>query len=303
MNIDLKNSIIIACISAVFGASGYFVTKYFESEEKKTEYRLKINEKLYNKFSNNIELIKEAESLVISTLNNDYALTRYELKKPVEEFNVATKEYEKYLDELKRYGTTEQIEAVKQLLDWIYSIRAELFLQQKISEQVENTAVRILLTEEKNEQVLEMLNNALNEDITRLIKNENRIYYTIGWYQKPIIRSFEQYINFQFRRNIGLEPTLDMVTAINSLEKLIENKNNFSYKDKTFPFSIASGRYMFAPELELKDAGDLISIKENNLKELVKLTFLSKISKENKLINNNKKANKSSQSNSKLSLK
>jgi hypothetical protein len=95
----------MACIGAVFGVAGYFGSQYFKSEEKKTEYRLKINEKLYNEFSKKIELIKEAESAVISTFNKDFALTQYELKQPISNFDLATKKYIQYLDEVTIHPT------------------------------------------------------------------------------------------------------------------------------------------------------------------------------------------------------
>jgi hypothetical protein len=55
-------------------------------------------------------------------------------------------------------------------------VRAELFLQQKISIQAEDTAIKLLLVDTNNSKVITLLENSLESDLKRLIKNENRIF-------------------------------------------------------------------------------------------------------------------------------
>lgn len=276
MNLELKNGIILAVIASIFGVIGFFGAQHFQAETKKADYKLKLTEKLYEKnYKSTRELIDSASNF-ISIFGNGFGLTSKEIQKPLDKFNTSLKAYNDHVLELKRLGTSEQIEVAKNILDWAYSIRMNFQLQHDSAANVENRAYELLnVDKESNEELFNFVNEALDSEIERLVQSENRIYYSEGTYKIPVIRSLEQYLNYYFRTELGLEATKDMSDSIKNLPEKIKASNAFEFTEKLYPFSFAAQRQVFSPELSLKNMGEIMSDKDKYLKQQIKLKFLA----------------------------
>lgn len=283
MNLELKNGIILAVIASIFGVIGFFGAQHFQAETKKSDYKLKLTEKLYEKnYKSTRELIDSASN-VISVFGNGFGLTSKEIQKPLDKFKTSLKAYNDHVLELKRLGTSEQIEVAKNILDWAYSIRMNFQLQHDSAASVENRGYELLnVDKESNEDLFNFVNEALDSEIERLIRSENRIYYSEGAYKIPVIKSLEQYLNYYFRIELGLEATKDMSDSINNLPDKIKVSNAFEFTEKLYPFSFAAQRQVFSPELSLKNMGEIMSDKDKYLKQQIKLKFLSEVIANNK---------------------
>lgn len=219
----------------------------------------------------------------IQLFGEDFALTSYEIKPKLENFEKALSVYEKHVSELKRLGSSSQIEVAKSYLEWVYSIRLVFNLQYKMATSVENRVAELLLNQDENEEFIEFIDNALDTEIERLVRSENTLYYSEGRYKRTVIVKFEQYLNYQFRLDLGLEATLDMKESIESLPKAIEQVN-YVFKEKKLPFAFASGRQMFADTLTLSEAGNLVGQKDQRLRPIVKMKFISAFIENNKIL-------------------
>lgn len=281
MNKELKNGIILAIVSALFGVGGFYGSQYYQSETKKTEYRLKLTEKLYEKNYEATEELKKSVDDFILLFGNSFALTSYEIKPKLENFEKALDAYEKHLSELKRLGSSSQIEVAKSYLDWVYSIRFAFNLQYKMATSVEGRVAELLLNQDKDEEFVKFIDDALNDEIERLVRAENSLYYGEGYHKRTVLINFEQYLNYQFRYELGLEATLDIKESIDSLPAAIDRSNNFVFKEKSLPFAFASGRQVFAETLTLSESGDIMELKDKQLRPMMKLKFISAVLEHN----------------------
>jgi len=283
VNLELKNNIILVVIASIFTVIGFFGGQYFQAETKKADYKLKLTEKLYEKnYKSTRELIDSASN-VISVFGNGFGLTSKEIQKPLDKFKTSLKAYNDHVLELKRLGTSEQIEVAKNILDRAYSIRINFQLQHDLAASVENRAYELLnVDKESNEDLFNFVNEALDSEIEHLIRSENRIYYSEGAYKIPVIRSLEQYLNYYFRTELGLEATKDMSDSINNLPEKIKASNAFEFTEKLYPFLFAAQRQVFSPELSQKNMGDIMSDKDKYLKQKIKLKFLAEVIADNK---------------------
>jgi hypothetical protein len=278
VNIDLKNGIVLAIIAASFGVIGFFGAQHFQAENKKVEYRLKLTEKLYEKNSKSTRVLVDSISGFIKIFGDDFGLSSKEIVPALEKFNTALKVYEDHVLELKRLATTEQIEAAKRILDWSYSFKFTFQLQHDSAVNIENRAYELLkINKQDNEDAFDFVNKALENELENLIRMENRIYYSEGIYKLSVIRGLEQYLNYYFRFEMGLEATLDMSKSINKLPETIKNSNEFKFSKKVYPYSFAAHRKMFAPELDMSNMGEIMADKDVYLREQVKLEFLRKV--------------------------
>jgi len=229
---------------------------------------------------------------------NGFALTSYEIKPNLDNFEKALDVYEKHLSELKRLGSSSQIEVAKRYLDWVYSIRRAFNLQYKMATSVEDRVAELLLNKDKDkdEEFIRFIDDALDDEIERLVNAENSLYYGEGHHKRKVLSDFEQYLNYQFRYELGLEATLDMKTAIERLKTVIDESNNFIFKEKHLPFAFASGRQFFSETLTLSKAGDLMELKDKQLRHVTKLKFISAVLKHNDSLREELKSKSSKES-------
>lgn len=110
-----------------------------------------------------------------------------------------------------------------------------------------------------------------------MVRSENALYYGERHYKRIVIVKLEQYLNYQFQHDLGLEATFDMKESIESLPEAIEKSRNYVFKEKALPFAFASGRQMFADTLTLSEAGDVMELKDQQLRPIIKMKFISSV--------------------------
>ncbi|TMP46557.1 hypothetical protein CWB96_13465 [Pseudoalteromonas citrea] len=275
MNIDLKNSLVMALVGAAITSAGFLAKDHFDAEKKKEKFVFELHKKLYDDGAASIKNVNKAYSKLFGLYGESYGLTPAELSEKHEAFKNALEKYSDYIDELERYGTTNQVAVAKNHIDWLWGIYAELDLQLKKSRRVLNRAKELLLIEDVDSDLFKFVSEALDSEVEQLVRNENRIYYTIGWFKKPVVNGIEQYLNYQFRDALGIQATNDMLNAINTIPQLSDKSNNFKFKEKLLPFMFAEGRAFQAPTLEYE--GDLSFFKDKNavLAQNLKLKFIA----------------------------
>lgn len=275
INKELRNNIITAVVTAALTASGFLGKDYFDEKNRQKQYIGELHKQLYDKSAVELERINLAYSELQSQLGKGYALTTYELKPSYTNLQESLESYQKYTRELERFGNSGQVQVAKNLSDWIVGLYAEFNLQYKMAEQVQRRAHELLLIENPKSGMFKFVNEALDSELEELVQNENRIYYEVTWYKKPVINGLEQYLNYQFRSAIGLDATQDMVQAINDLPELSKRKPESEYQKKKLSFMFAEGRAFQAPTLEFKGDDNFFKQKNEVLKGQTKIKFLA----------------------------
>ena len=281
---ELLNTIITALVSIALTTAGFLVKEYFDEKNRQKQYIGELHKQLYNKCAIELENINSAYFELQSLLEKNYALTTYELESRYTRIQDSIKSYRRYIRELERFGNSGQVQVAKNLDEWIVVLYAEFDLQHKLAEQAQRGFHDLLQIDDTNGDFFKSSSAALDEELERLIQNENRVYYEAGWYKWPVINGLEQYLNYQFRSAIGLEATSDIAKAINELPELSKRKAESVYKESNIPFVFAQGRAFQAPTLEFK--GDIGPFKQKNeaLKRQVKMKFIAQVIDHDKAI-------------------
>lgn len=293
INKELRNNIITALVTAALTTAGFLGKEYIDEKNRQKQYIGELHKQLYDKGAVELEKINSAYSELQSLLGKDYALTTYEFDASYTKLQEAIESYQKYIRELERFGNSGQVEAAKNLEEWVIGLYAEFNLQYNSAEQVQQRVHELVIIENTKSDFFKATNAALDSDMERLIQNENRVYYEAGWFKKPIINGLEQYLNYQFRSAIGLDATADIAKAVNDLPKLSKRKPETEYKESKIPFVFAEGRAFEAPTLEFKGEIGHLKQKDEILKEQVKMKFIAQVIQHDKDIQDLLKKRKS----------
>ncbi len=293
MNRELRDKIIIAVVSAALTAVGFLAKEYFDERSRQKQYIGELHKQFYDKEARELEKLNSAYSELQLLLESGSALTTYELDPSYIKLQESIESYQKYTRELERYGSSEQVQVAKNLYEWWVGLYAEFNLQHKTAEQVQRRVGDLLLIKNPKSDTFKFVNEALDTDLERLVQNENRIYYEVGWYKKPVINGLEQDLNYQFRSELGLDATIDMAKAVNDLPELAKRKPESEYKEKKLPFMFAEGRAFQAPTLEFKGDVSFFVQKNEALKDQAKMKFISLVIKNDKVLQDILKKRKS----------
>jgi len=275
MNKELQNNIIIAIVTSSLTAVGFIGKGWYDEKNRKNQFVAELHKQLYDKGATELDRLNTAYSELQSVFGKGYALTTYELDPAYTKFQEAVESYQRYIKELERFGSSGQVQVAKNLSEWILSLYAEFNLQYKLAEQVQKRVRELLLVENPRSDLFKFVNEALESDLERLVQNENRVYYEVSWYKKPVIIGLEQYFNYQFRSALGLDATVDMAKAINELPELIKRKPESEYSSKKLPFMFAENRALQAPTLVFSGKDDFFRQKNDALKIQAKMKFIS----------------------------
>ena len=183
--------------------------------------------------------------------------------------------YIKYVSELERYGNSAQVKVAKNILEWLQGIYIGFDLQHKLAEGIQRRVRDLLLIEDPKSDHFKFVSATLDSELDEFMNSENRIFYDLGGYQKPVVDGLEQYLYYQFRTAIGLNATSDMAKSINELTELVKSKDNTVYKDSKIPFMFAEQRAMQAPTLEFKAGDSFFEQKNEALKARIKMKFMT----------------------------
>lgn len=278
----LKNKITILLLTTLIAAIGGIGTHVIESYNKQKEYIGELHRNLYNKESEALDKVDSAYDELYSLYSKGYAFSTYELEPQLNKWREAIESYEKYIKELERFGNTSEVQTAKNLNEWLLDIHIRFVLQHKLAEQIQCRAKELLLIKYPKSDQFKFVNAALDSDLDHFMNSENRIYYDIGHYQKPVVDGLTQYLNYQFRTAIGLEATYDMGKTIKELPNLAKRKADTVYSDSKIPFVFAEQRAVFAPTMEIKVKDAFFEQKNLALKNDVKMKFLALVIKNDK---------------------
>ena len=266
--------IITAILSSAIGIGGFYGGRYYEKEDKKSQYRVKKYEELYDLSFKTMNEVRTSFYNISTLMSKKYGLTKTELEKPIKKITNSMQNYEKLVDELRRYGTTNQIEIAKNIQEWLFGMYRELGIQYEFVEGIEKDILDFIYLKEIKSKFAKDKAKYINEKIENIVKNENRIYFKITEYEIKVVNALEQSLYFQFRKELGLKPTLDMLKTLSSLPKVAKESNDFKYKEKPVPFFFASNRVMNDPNLKY-ELGDLnnpmnfMKIQEDEIKGMI----------------------------------
>lgn len=267
----------MALVGIILASGGFLVKDYFEAEGEKEKFAFELHKTLYDAGAAAIKNVNKSYSALYSLYGKSFGLTSIEISETHNAFSEAIEKYSDHIDELERYGTTGQVEVAKNHREWLWGVYTEFDLHFKIAKQAESRAKNLLLIDDVESEYFKFVDEALESDIERLVRNENRIFYSIGWYKKPVINGLEQYLNYQFREALGIPATADMAESINSLPEPSEKSNNFEFKEKKLPFMFAEGRSFQAPTLEFEGETEFFEEKNDALAHNVKIKFIASV--------------------------
>lgn len=273
----------MALVGATLASGGFIAKDYIEAKSEKEQFVFDLHKKLYDEGATAIKNVNKTYLVLYSLYAKGFGLTPIEVSEAYNSFHEALERYSDYIDELERYGTTGQVTATKKHREWLLRVYAEFDLQLGIAKQVEARAKDLLSIDDIGSEYFKFINQAFDADVERLVRNENRIFYAIGFYKKPVIDGLEQYFNYQFRDALGIPATVDMVKAINSLRGLSEKSNKFKFKEKNFPFVFAEGRSFQDPALEFEGEKSFFEEKNKLLAHGIKMKFITSAIESDKL--------------------
>ena len=161
--------------------------------------------------------------------------------------------------------------------EWTRFSYAEIHSHYLQAENVQATARKLLLSEDSESEWFQILEATLMDEIQALVRNENRMYYTLNNYRQPVEDALEQYFYYLFRKELGLESTVNMANSINSIPQLVKEYKAFKFQKKKFPFVFGTARIFQSPDLV--DKGDVRRVEENNeqIHHQLKLKFLAQV--------------------------
>lgn len=284
MNKELRNNIITAIVTASLTAIGFVGKEFYDEKNRIDQFVIELHKELYNKGAVELDKFNEAYSDLHALLDKSYGLTTYELDPQYKKFTTAIESYQRYIDELERYGNSGQVQVAKNLNEWLWDIYAQFKMQYDSAEQVQSRVRELLRINNPESEWFKTTNKSLDTELERFIQTENRIYYVTRLNKMPVVKGLEQYLYYQFRLSLGLDATMDMGKVIQELPMLGKKNTETEYKDKKLPFVFAEGRVFEAPTLEFEGVVDILKYKDDMLREQVKIKFISLVIKNDKAL-------------------
>lgn len=275
MSKELRNNIITALVTASLTAVGFFGKEHYDEKNRNSEFVATLYKDLYNKGATEHDNFNKAYSDLHSLFAKGYGLTSYELEPAYKEFIKSIESYQRYIDELERYGNSNQVRVAKNLNEWMWALYADFKMQYDKAEQLQNRSRELLRIENTKSEWFKESNNRFDKELEDFMQSENKVYYTTSLNEMPVIRGLEQYFNYQFRVSLGFDVTSDMQKEIEELPQLTKKKPETEYKDKKLPFVFAEQRVFEAPTLEFRGETDVLKYKDDMLRENIKMKFLS----------------------------
>jgi len=297
MNKELKNLIIVSLLTAALTSVGFFVTQEWNERNRKKQSIEAIHKDLYDKGASALSELEKEYGMIYGLMSNKYAISTFEWSERYENFYDALVHYQDYVSELRRYGTSSQVETAGELFDsyrLLYADFNALFSTSELIEsQMKNHLTRFAPF--RSEEEINGFNNRFVEDLDRLMQYENSVYYEVAKYKMPLIRAQKQLLFFHFRQSLGLEATVEMAELINRIPEISKRNPENVYKESPLPFMFAEQRAMQAPTLEFSKDDDFLVKKNITLRDRVLVKFGSLVIENNeplkKMIEDKKAAN------------
>lgn len=275
MTSTLKEQLITILLTSALTSTGWVGVQYYSATKQQEQFSNQLYKELYDKSAKALEEIDDKYSKLMDFYATKHGLSTHEYKSEFNEFKNAVEDYKSYVKELERYGNSSQVKAANYMKELIWGLYGDFYLHFSTIEQVEDRVQLVLLNQDSNSAYFESLNEALDNDLDSLIQLENRTYYEVSQYKKPLIDAYRQYLNYHFRSSLGLEATEYMVNAINSIVSMQQRNPENEYKDKALPFMFSEQRVYQAATLDFSESDDFLKQKNAALKHNTKLKFIA----------------------------
>lgn len=280
MNKDFKSKVLIVLISAFMGSlftlGASFILATYQQEVEKEKNTFALNKELYDKHHKNITIVKKAYQNLFSRYGESFGITTFEIEKEYEAFKAAKSSYSTFVNELERYGNDEQLHAVNLMQNILHQAFFEFYVMHGNAKRIQKEFEIILPIKDRKSDRFKLHDDIINTELDRLIKNENRAFYTLQLHTWPLILDIEQYINFSFRKALELEQTASIIESVSRIDDGIKNRNDFVYKEKDQPYLIAKMRSRSSPDIIIQgDTTDIVNAGEriNTLNKFALLTI------------------------------
>lgn len=261
MATTLKEQLITIILSSVLTSVGWVVIQNYNEEKRQEHFVNTLHKDLYDKSAVALEDIDDKYSKLLAVYSEGFGLSTYEYKKEFDDFAEAVKYYQIYVKELKRYGNSSQVQAASSIENLVWALYGDFYLHYKAVQQLEDSIKSLLINERPGKDLYELLSQVLDPKLDDLIQLENRIYYEITYYKKPLINAYREYLNYHFRLSIGLQATEDMAKEISSIEERSKRDPKNEYTDKALPFMFSENRVYQGPALNFSEEDKFLSIK------------------------------------------
>ena len=248
------------------------------SEEENLSDTLKFSkhQDLYEQSTKAFGDVYIAYETLIDLLDNEYLLTSASYKDVSNKFRDAIDSFEIYTKSIKKYGASEQVRIANGVLSWLWNDYRSLTLHTSKIEQLNNRIADTLITDRPQAEQLKDILEFITPELLNLISFENNLYFSVRDYNREIIRSLESYLSHEFRVSLGLGEEQTMIEDINNIPALITKSNSFKFEQEKIPFVLAESRKNFSSSISFGEGAlDLLNDKEQYLRSVAKLKFIS----------------------------
>ena len=266
-------SIVLTFIMTAIGS--YFTYTFIDSRKEHDNFVFENRKELFDESEVNLKNIKKSYSNLILLFADEYVITPDKLSKIHSEFQDSIQSYQEYLVKLQRLGDSNQIIAAKNILNWVWRDYVEVDLQLKMAKSAVEQAESFLFIKEIESDHFKFEKKALSSEIENLVRNENRLFYTLQNYNRPVINKLELYLTWQFRQSLGLEATPDIIKAVSELPSASERSNKHEYIEKARPFVIAEMREFLSEDFTSSGDDEFQNKKNDYYHEASVLKFIS----------------------------
>lgn len=275
-------TVLVAIVTAV--SSSYLTYQLVEKKRQHDTFVFDNIKGLYHDSSESLGGLEQSYSEVISVLSSSSAVSPRELDVVYSSFSESFSNYSDYIEELKMLGGDEQIAAAESILNWVRIDLGELALQLNMSKSLQRRAGELLRASRESEEVPEFFSKGFDQELLRLVQNENRIYFKFDRFSFPVFARLRQNLNLAFRRSLDLGGTTSIIDAVEGLPEAIERSRSFEYEEKSVPFVVADMRSRMSHDIEMSvegGSGGFGDRKEMFLRDAAKIKFLSEAAHEN----------------------
>jgi hypothetical protein len=236
-------------------------------------------------------MIHNSYQEIANLLRINYGATPDEYQQTFKKFEIAKNKFERYQEKIERYSYDKFIISTENISTIIRGDSQLIWLYQKSSESLRNNIAKILYNAnqnkmpEANEKLIQEILKSSELELTKFINYENELYFKLINFSLPLINGLENNFNMNFRNILNLGTTNKLEKKLSEIPKLISSWENYTYRNKNYPFAIASFRTYAAPELQMES--ELFKFKDDNIKIYTLLKFIMSASKDTYKLDSN----------------
>lgn len=279
----INNALVLSIFTGILiGVPGYFGKSYFDSLSKKDDqtqqYKNDTYKKLYEKSKPEIIALHKSKNELFSLLQNHYAISTFEIEKPLLNFKKAIISYDGYVSELEFYGNSNQIKSAKQIQEWSYEAYYQFSDQLELAKKVQRSMHDMIIgsyqdpAPQNPEGYIKFHLDKIQNELDKMIQGENKLYYEYRNFDIPVFKLLSDQLIYNFRDPIGLGMTSEIAESYKIVSKIDQLKENSKYQDSQIPYVVAESRSFLSNDFS---ANNDVLLKQKN--SLLKVEILGKL--------------------------